>query len=288
MTDFFLSKLESKLYKLSGTKIVVMPYGGDVYNMFNCNNLQLKHAMAADYPQYHKSNQKVQTQIMRWSNAADLVISGCDWVDYMHHWDKLMIAHFSIDLERFENLRELNPIKREFTNEKPLRILHAPNHKTIKGTSYIQQAIDELSAEGYPVELVFLQKRPNHEIIEEISKADIVADQLVIGWYAMFALESMALAKPVICYLREDLINLYLFAGLLQCREEIPFLNSDVFNFKQLLKDVLDGKIDLTISSRKSFEYVSKYHSIQYIGKIFDEVNQKIGVIGSLQTTDSN
>lgn len=282
MADFFLSSLESKLYKLSGTKIVVMPYGGDVYNMFNCNNLQLKHAMAADYPQYQKSNTKVQKQIMAWTKAADLVISGCDWVDYMHHWDKLMIAHFSIDIERFEKIRNLEPECRKFTSDKPLRILHAPNHKTIKGTSYIKDAIDELSAEGYPVELIFLQKRPNHEIIEEISKADIVADQLVIGWYAMFALESMALAKPVICYLREDLINLYLFAGLLESRDEIPFLNSDVFGFKQLIKNVLDEKIDLTIFSRKSFEYVSKYHSTRYIGKIFDEVNQKIGIPKSL------
>lgn len=282
MADFFLSSLESKLYKFSGTKIVVMPYGGDVYNMFNCNNLQLKHAMAADYPQYQKSNTKVQKQIMAWTKAADLVISGCDWVDYMHHWDKLMIAHFSIDIDRFEKIRNLDPIRRKFTSEKPLRILHAPNHKTIKGTSYIKKAIDELFAAGYPVELIFLEKRPNHEIIEEISRADIVADQLVIGWYAMFALESMALAKPVICYLREDLINLYLFAGLLESREEIPFLNSDVFGFKQLIKNVLDEKIDLTIFSKKSFEYVSKYHSTHYIGKIFDEVNQKIGIPKSL------
>jgi hypothetical protein len=279
MADFFLSKLESRSYKLSGTKIVVMPYGGDVYNMFNCNNLQLKHAMAADYPQYHKTNKKVQSQIMAWTKAADYVISGCDWVDYMHHWDKLMIAHFSIDIERFENLRTLEPQRRKFTSEKPLRILHAPNHKTIKGTSYIQRAIEELVSDGYSVELIFLQKRPNQEIIEEISKADIVADQLVIGWYAMFALESMALAKPVICFLRDDLINLYLFSGLLENKEEIPFLNSDVFGFKQLIKDVLDEKIDLAISSKKSLEYVSKYHSIQYVGKIFDEANQTIGLI---------
>ncbi|MES3016274.1 MAG: hypothetical protein V4721_00785 [Bacteroidota bacterium] len=282
MTDFFLSKMEYKLYKLAGTKIVVMPYGGDVYNMFDCNNLQLKHAMSADYPQYHKSNEKVQKQIMRWTKAADLVISGCDWVDYMHHWDKLMIAHFSIDLERFEKLRNPTLVQREYTVEKPLRVLHAPNHKTIKGTSYIQNAIDELQAEGYPIELKFLQKRPNQEIIEEISKADIVADQLVIGWYAMFALETMALAKPVICYLREDLIDLYLFSGLLKSRDELPFLNTNVFGIKQLLKDVLDGKIDLTIPSKKSFDYVSNYHSTQYIGSVFDEVNQRIGLTPSL------
>lgn len=279
----FLEKIEPQLLRMAGTKVVVMPYGGDVYNMFDCNNLQLKHAMSTDYPEYHKSNQKVRRQILRWTSAADKVISGCDWVDYMHHWDKLTIAHFSIDIERFEKLRAPVATKVTYTSERPLRILHAPNHKTIKGTSYIQKAIDELIAENYPVELIFLQKRPNHEIIEEISKADIIADQLVIGWYAMFALESMALAKPVICYLREDLINLYLFSGLLENQDEIPFLNTNVFGIKQLLKDVLDGKVDLVEHSQKSLNYVTKYHSTKYIGKVFDEINRELGIMPSMQ-----
>ena len=37
--------------------------------------------------------------IDRWTTHSDHVISGCDWVDYMHHWDTLMSAHFSIDIE---------------------------------------------------------------------------------------------------------------------------------------------------------------------------------------------
>jgi glycosyltransferase involved in cell wall biosynthesis len=34
-------------------------------------------------------------------------------------------------------------------------------------------------------------------------RADIVVDQLNAGWYGIFALEAMALGKPVLGYLRE-------------------------------------------------------------------------------------
>ena len=32
----------------------------------------------------------------------------------------------------------------------------------------------------------------------------MIVDQLKIGWYGMFAIESMALAKPVVCFLDEE------------------------------------------------------------------------------------
>ncbi|GAK00997.1 hypothetical protein JCM19055_4134 [Geomicrobium sp. JCM 19055] len=38
-------------------------------------------------------------------------------------------------------------------------------------------------------------------------KATVVIDQLRIGSYANLTMESMALGKPVICYVREDLVS---------------------------------------------------------------------------------
>ena len=39
---------------------------------------------------------------------------------------------------------------------------------------------------------------------ELIEQADLVVDQLLIGWYGGLAVEAMALGKPVLCYLRDD------------------------------------------------------------------------------------
>lgn len=41
------------------------------------------------------------------------------------------------------------------------------------------------------VELITVQGKSNSELLALIDSCDIVADQLVIGWYAMFAIEGM-------------------------------------------------------------------------------------------------
>ena len=191
-----------------------------------------------------------------------------------------MLAHFSIDLKKFNNLRTSYEYgeKRVFSSEKPLRILHAPNHKTIKGTSFLIRAVNELQKVGYPIQLNLMEKRPNNEILEEIGKSDVVADQLVIGWYAMFALESMALKKPVICYLRQDLIDLYYSADILKDKDELPFINARFDTIKEVLKDIVEGKVNLNEHGERGLAFTKKYHSIESVGQVFDEVNIKIGI----------
>ena len=61
-------------------------------------------------------------------------------------------------------------------------------------------------------------------MLKEINNADLIVDQLIIGWYAMFAIESMALEKPVICYLREDLA-IFIHKKILIC-ENLPLINA--------------------------------------------------------------
>ena len=276
----FLKQIEPYLLKLAGVKIVVMPYGADVNDMHFGQNYKFRHALCTDYPSFHKLNRETASQISRWIENADFVISGCDWVDYMYHWDKLMLAHFSVDVEGIISSigKTVSISNREFTSKEPLRIFHAPNHKTIKGSRFIEQAVNELMKEGYPIELLLIQGKPNAEILEEIAKSDIVADQLIIGWYAMFALEGLSLSKPVICHLREDLIELFLFAGALESRDELPFLNTNIFTIKQLLLDILNGKILLSEYTAKALPYVRKYHSVEAVGAVFKEVNQLIGI----------
>tara|TARA_X000000950_G_scaffold28547_1_gene30699 strand:+ start:2509 stop:3720 length:1212 start_codon:yes stop_codon:yes gene_type:complete len=277
--DKHYAKHEPYLLKLSGTKVVVMPYGGDVNVMNYCPNLAFKHALCRDYPIFHRSISRTEKQIRRWTEHSDHVISGCDWVDYTYHWDTLMLAHFSIDLDKISKYC-INPQAeiREYTADQPLRIFHAPNHKTIKGTPHFIKAIDELKNEGHAIELVMVQGKPNSEILQEIGKADVIADQLVIGWYAMFALEAMCMQKPVICYLRQDLIDLYISSGNLESESEIPIINSNIREIKATLQGILSHEIDINAAARKGSAFVEKYHSLNTIGQCFHDINQQIGV----------
>ncbi len=271
----FLRRIEPFLYKLAGIKVVVMPYGGDVQDLSRSPNLLFKSTMAVDYPEHRFRRKRIASKIDLWTKYADHVISGCEWVDYMYYWDTLTLAHFSIDTEAWR------PVKQELESvssaSRPLRILHAPNHRAIKGTQYFIDAVKELNEEGLDIELILLERVPNDEVRRVMASADVVADQLIVGWYAMFALEGMAMGKPVLCYLREDLKQLYIASGLIAA-DEIPIINCSPATAKESIRNLALHRDKLPAIGKRSREYVIRHHSTQAVGRIFDDINRRMGL----------
>ncbi|MGV3628267.1 MAG: hypothetical protein ACO1PN_11350 [Betaproteobacteria bacterium] len=264
--------LEPLLYRLADVKVVVMPYGGDVQDAQKSGSLCFKHAIDKDYPNHFRRRNIIRTKVWIWSLWADHVISGCDWVDYMQHWDTLCISHFSIDLEdwKFQSA----PSKEGHI----LRILHAPNHKNIKGTRFFEEAVSQLRKEGILVELVMAQGLPNSELRRLIEDCDVVADQLIIGWYAMFAIEGMAMGKPVLCYVRDDLEELYVQAGLLD-RGELPLIKCNPMNVKDVIRSIaLTPTSGLSSLGQRGRAYVERRHSLHSIGAMFGTINESLGI----------
>ena len=272
----YLWRLEPYLLKAAGVKTVVMPYGGDVQSFDKTPNLLFKHAHSKDYPAHRYNRRRQEKKMELWTNHASHVISGCDWVDYMHHWDTLMVSHFSINVDLFANVK---PCPR---NSDSFRILHAPNHREIKGTQFVVEAVEKLKAEGHDVELVLVEKLSNLEILELILSVDLVIDQLIVGWYAMFAIESMLAGKPVICFLRDDLLNLYRSKGLIAV-DEPPLINIAPLNLKEELRELILNQDKLSDYSKRGFDYVSRVHSTTSIGSKFDRINRSIGIHPSQQ-----
>jgi hypothetical protein len=85
------------------------------------------------------------------------------------------------------------------------RIVHAPSRHQIKGTEFVLAAVDRLRAEGLDFEFELIQNLSHAEAKRRYESADIIIDQLRIGWYGVLGVEGMALGKPVVAYVREDL-----------------------------------------------------------------------------------
>jgi glycosyltransferase involved in cell wall biosynthesis len=81
-------------------------------------------------------------------------------------------------------------------------VVHAPSNREKKGTRHVIEACEQLD-----VELDIVEGVPHEEARERYARADIVVDQLNAGWHGVFALESMALGKPVVTYLKEDVVE---------------------------------------------------------------------------------
>lgn len=274
----FAWRVEPFVYKVAKIKTVVMPYGGDVQEMSRSKNLLFKHFLSVDYPLHRLKRILIEKKIDLWTAEADFILSGVEWVDYMYHWDMLMLGHFSIDVDEINSSKVIRKNKENDT----FVVLHAPNHKAIKGSSYLEGAINKLNSEGFDIELRIIQKVSNQEILEAINNADLIADQFIVGWYAMFAIESMALGKPVLCYLRKDLLQFYQDALLLKAGE-MPLINCSVGEIYSIIKDLYNNRDKLGDIGIKSRAYVVQHHSLEAIGKQFVQINSSI----DLHTVDN-
>jgi glycosyltransferase involved in cell wall biosynthesis len=86
-------------------------------------------------------------------------------------------------------------------NPRPL-VVHAPSNREKKGTRYVIEACEQLN-----LELDIVEGVAHEEARDRYRRADIVVDQLNAGWHGVFALESMALGKPVVTYLKPDVVE---------------------------------------------------------------------------------
>ena len=82
-------------------------------------------------------------------------------------------------------------------------VVHAPSSRRRKGTEHVIAACEQL-----PVELEIVEGLHHNEARRCYERADIVVDQLNAGWYGLFAIEAMALGKPVVTFLHEEAVAL--------------------------------------------------------------------------------
>jgi glycosyltransferase involved in cell wall biosynthesis len=92
------------------------------------------------------------------------------------------------------DLRPFTPVPPS-DNPHPL-VVHAPSSRERKGTRFVIAACEKLNLELDVVEGV-----PHDVARERYARADIVVDQLNAGWHGVFALEAMALGKPVVAHI---------------------------------------------------------------------------------------
>jgi glycosyltransferase involved in cell wall biosynthesis len=98
------------------------------------------------------------------------------------------------------DLREFDPVPPS-DSPRPL-VVHAPSNRERKGTAHVIAACEQLN-----VELDIVEGVPHEEARARYARADIVVDQLNAGWHGVFALESMALGKPVVTYLKPEVVE---------------------------------------------------------------------------------
>jgi len=153
------------------------------------------------------------------------------------------------------NIQDYRPTIPSLYKKIPL-IVHAPSDKKIKGTEYILKAICKLKKEyNFRFKLIH---GLNHEDAKRIyEKADIIVDQLLGGAHGVFSIEAMALGKPVICSIREDLKNKY--------PKELPIISANPDTIYNVLKVLIENAKLRHELGEKGRAYIEKHHDARKI-----------------------
>ena len=109
-------------------------------------------------------------------------------------------------------------------------VAHAPTNPQVKGTPHVVAAVEQLRAEGLNIELDLITGVTNQEAMRRIAQADVLVDQLHIGWYGGVAVEAMALGRPVLCFINET-DNPYGVA--------LPIVRANPMTLREVLADLV-------------------------------------------------
>lgn len=142
------------------------------------------------------------------------------------------------------------------TPRNPL-VVHAPTNRMVKGTSMIVDAVGRLRTEGFQFDFRLIEGMPHSEALALYAQADLVVDQLLVGWYGTFAMEVMAMGKPVVCYIRDE--DLRFIPSLMA--EQLPIIRSSPSTIYSVLKACLSADRDeLARRGQAGRDFVSRWH----------------------------
>lgn len=266
--DGFLGPIGKRVFRvykaLFGKKVIAMPYGSDAFVYTLLPDQVLRHGLLASYPSDVDLERAVWRRIRMTNRSADLVIGCLGHTANLPRWDMLPVHYYPVDVEAIRAIQA--------DKYKAFTVIHTPNHRSVKGTQLLVAAIEELRQEGFDVELRLLEGVPNQEVLNELKRCHVLAEQLIGGGYALSAMEGMAAGLAVIAHLRPEVTELFrLFSYMSEC--PIVSVERNVESIKAAIRHC---KENFDTLSRKSLEYVERHHSYRAAAIVWREILRSV------------
>jgi len=135
-------------------------------------------------------------------------------------------------------------------------ILHAPSSRTRKGTEHVIEACERLDAD-----LVLVEGLRHDEAFERYREADIVVDQLNAGWYGVFAIECLALGKPVVTFLHEQAVRRTEEAF----GTRVPIVSATKDDLRERLEPLVASASERRRVGAESRAYAERVHDVERV-----------------------
>jgi glycosyltransferase involved in cell wall biosynthesis len=149
------------------------------------------------------------------------------------------------------DLQEYEPVP-PTDRDRPI-VVHAPSSRRRKGTEHVIAACEQL-----PVELEIVEGLRHDEARRLYERADIVVDQLNAGWYGLFAIEAMALGKPVVTFLHDEAVARTEKAFGLR----VPIVSATADTLVERLRPLVESAEERSRAGAEGRAYVERVHDV--------------------------
>jgi glycosyltransferase involved in cell wall biosynthesis len=265
-----LWRLEAPLLRRAGIKIVICPYGGDYYRYSHVTDPVVRNALLISYPAAGRNEPAIAARVNYWCREADVVLVG-NHVDGIPRWDVPAGSFLCIDVGQWSAKTAYSDAD---GRNAPVRVMHAPNHRGIKGTEFFLAAVDALRAEGLDIDVELVEGRTNEDVRRLMGEVDVLADQFILSGYGLAAIEGMASGLPVMCNLEDDYVmrvyRLYSFVG------ECPVVSASPELIAERLRPLVtrpELRRELGEAGRR---YVERFHSEEAAQYLFGSIYRKL------------
>ena len=135
-------------------------------------------------------------------------------------------------------------------------IVHAPSSRRRKGTEHVVAAV-----EGLDADLELVEGLHHDEAFERYRAADVVVDQLNAGWYGLFAIEAMALGKPVVTFLHDEAVRRTEEAF----GTRVPIVSATAETLREALRPLVADAARRRELGAASRAYVERVHDLEQV-----------------------
>ena len=135
-------------------------------------------------------------------------------------------------------------------------IVHAPSSRRRKGSEHVIAAV-----EGLDADLEVVEGLHHDKAFERYRAADVVVDQLNAGWYGLFAIEAMALGKPVVTFLHDEAVRRTEKAFGVR----VPIVSATAETLRETLRPLVADAARRRELGAASRAYVERVHDVERV-----------------------
>ena len=263
----FFWKTEHVLFKLNRIKVIHLAYGSDAFIYSKICDKSVQNVLLNDYIDSAYQEFHIQRKLNFWNKFSDIILPGFMLADGFSRWSITTHKFSVINLNQWQ--KKKNYSSANGSNDF-VKIIHSPNHRSVKGTEFIIDAIEQLKSEGYNIHFKLLENLSNEKVKEELLDSDILVEQLILPGYGTSGIEGLASGLTVMSNLENEhytkLFRRYSYLN------ECPIVSTNPENIKMNLIGLIQNPKLREQLGNCGRQYAEKYHSYDAAHYMFSNI----------------